>query len=130
VFHTHPQHRAVFTLFSCDSAGLRNELGCSSGRDHADGNEELVAQLKDAQSKAADAKVKPVLVVGADKRIPALTREFDDQEELAIGSIRIRVLKTPGHTLGHVLYYATDTASPDLPGALFTGDTLFIGLCV
>eukprot|EP00013_Stygamoeba_regulata_P023584 CAMPEP_0177663488 /NCGR_PEP_ID=MMETSP0447-20121125/19942_1 /TAXON_ID=0 /ORGANISM="Stygamoeba regulata, Strain BSH-02190019" /LENGTH=284 /DNA_ID=CAMNT_0019169307 /DNA_START=250 /DNA_END=1104 /DNA_ORIENTATION=- len=93
--------------------------------DHADGNTELVTRLQAEEHH----RETPVLVVGGDKRIPELTREFAHDEELALGTLRIRVLKTPGHTLGHVLYYVTDTVSPEQPGALFTGDTLFIGGC-
>ena len=44
---------------------------------------------------------------------------------LKIGDVSVDVLFTPCHTKGHVLYHAKsdDTAT----GALFSGDTLFIG---
>ncbi|MFH1487597.1 MAG: MBL fold metallo-hydrolase [Pseudomonadota bacterium] len=40
-------------------------------------------------------------------------------EELHLGTYRLKVLHTPGHSPGGVCYHA--------PGALFTGDTLFAG---
>lgn len=44
---------------------------------------------------------------------------LSDGEELRLGSLRIRVIHTPGHTPGGVCFLADD--------ALFTGDTLFAG---
>jgi len=43
---------------------------------------------------------------------------FDDNEELAIGSVAVRVWHTPGHTPACVSYLIADTA--------FVGDTLFM----
>jgi glyoxylase-like metal-dependent hydrolase (beta-lactamase superfamily II) len=43
------------------------------------------------------------------------------EEELMFGRIRMKVLHTPGHTPGSVSYLAE--------GAVFTGDTLFVGQC-
>ncbi|GGD42887.1 MBL fold metallo-hydrolase [Croceicoccus pelagius] len=44
-----------------------------------------------------------------------------------IGQLRIEVLETPGHTLDHLAYVLHDTAYPEGPVAVFTGDALFIG---
>jgi len=49
---------------------------------------------------------------------------FNDMEEISLGETSIRFLLTPGHTAGSSCYL--------VPGALFTGDTVFIegcGLC-
>ncbi len=43
------------------------------------------------------------------------------EEELAFGHVRMKVIHTPGHTPGSVSYLAD--------GAVFTGDTLFVGQC-
>ena len=40
-------------------------------------------------------------------------------DEVEVGSARLRVLETPGHTRGHISYYAPEAK------ALFCGDTLF-----
>ena len=46
-----------------------------------------------------------------------------DREWVSIGSQRIQALYTPGHTPGCVCWYAPD------PGAVITGDVLFVGSC-
>lgn len=48
-----------------------------------------------------------------------------DGEEFAIGSARIRLLHTPGHTLESSCYLLLDGEGREV--ALFTGDTLFLG---
>jgi glyoxylase-like metal-dependent hydrolase (beta-lactamase superfamily II)/rhodanese-related sulfurtransferase len=48
-----------------------------------------------------------------------------DGEVFSIGSLSVRVLHTPGHTLESVCYLVQDEAGND--HALLTGDTLFIG---
>ncbi|MCX6131813.1 MAG: MBL fold metallo-hydrolase [Proteobacteria bacterium] len=52
-------------------------------------------------------------------RIPGLDHLVDDANEFRFGSWTIKVLATPGHTLGHCIYHIPDA---DL---LFCGDTLF-----
>ena len=42
-----------------------------------------------------------------------------DGQEIEVGTYRIKVIHTPGHSPGGVCFYA--------PGAVFTGDTLFSG---
>ncbi|MBU2573023.1 MAG: MBL fold metallo-hydrolase [Elusimicrobia bacterium] len=46
---------------------------------------------------------------------------LNGEEELALGRGKIKVIHTPGHTPGSVSYAAD--------GAVFTGDTLFVGEC-
>jgi len=61
-------------------------------------------------------------IVGAanDKaRIPGLDIALKDGEHINLGSHCFQALETPGHTLGHIVYYCADS---DL---LFCGDTLF-----
>ncbi|MDR3717004.1 MAG: MBL fold metallo-hydrolase [Puia sp.] len=49
----------------------------------------------------------------------------DDNEELKLGDITIKVLHTPGHTMESACYLVIDEYG--LEKALFSGDTLFIG---
>jgi hydroxyacylglutathione hydrolase len=51
---------------------------------------------------------------------------FDDGWELALGSVRIRAIHTPGHRPEHTVFALADTARGDEPWALLTGDTLFV----
>lgn len=52
-------------------------------------------------------------------RIPGIDRGIGEGDTIAFGAFEIRVLETPGHTVGHVTYW--------IPKArvAFTGDTLF-----
>lgn len=52
-------------------------------------------------------------------RLPPLDRAVHDGESLSVGPLDFRVIATPGHTRGHVVYHAP------MARALFSGDTLF-----
>lgn len=61
-------------------------------------------------------------IIGAavDKaRIPGIDIEVADGDSLQLGAQQIKVMATPGHTSGHIVYYCPDSQ------ALFCGDTLF-----
>lgn len=52
-------------------------------------------------------------------RIPGLDIGVDESSQLNIAGHAVRVIETPGHTLGHVSYWLPDAQ------IAFTGDTLF-----
>ncbi|HEX8977799.1 MAG TPA: MBL fold metallo-hydrolase [Solirubrobacteraceae bacterium] len=52
---------------------------------------------------------------------------FDDGFELALGTVRIRALHTPGHRPEHTAFALIDTARGPEPWAVLSGDTLFVG---
>lgn len=52
---------------------------------------------------------------------------FDDGWELALGSVTVRALHTPGHRPEHTAFALVDTARSAQPWAVLTGDTLFVG---
>jgi len=54
-----------------------------------------------------------------DSKIPGLDYRLDDGDSLAFGSQQAQVLHTPGHTLGHIVFFFPEA------GAAFVGDTLF-----
>jgi hydroxyacylglutathione hydrolase len=56
---------------------------------------------------------------GEAERIPGIDQEVGEGDVVAFGDFEIKVLETPGHTLGHVSYF--------IPAAkiAFAGDTLF-----
>jgi hydroxyacylglutathione hydrolase len=56
-------------------------------------------------------------------RIPGLDRAVGDGDTIAFGNHEIRVLDTPGHTIGHVSYWIPDAE------VAFVGDTLFAMGC-
>ena len=52
---------------------------------------------------------------------------LDDGDEVAVGTLTLRALWTPGHTPEHLSYLAIDPAAGPDPVALFSGDALFVG---
>lgn len=81
--------------------------------DHAGGNEKL-------------AKLLPGLpILGGDgDNCPGCTGMVRHGETINVGSLVIRVIGTAGHTPGHVAFYVEGT-----PGAVFTGDCMFVAGC-
>ncbi|KAI9227780.1 MAG: beta-lactamase-like protein [Piptocephalis tieghemiana] len=110
-----PDHvMEVVTKMGCR---LTSILTTHHHMDHSGGNAEMVK------------KRSGLLVHGADARIPEINYVVKDEEEFKVGSLTVRALHTPCHTKGSVCYYAYDSAETTMPGALFTGDTLFLGGC-
>jgi len=61
-------------------------------------------------------------IVGASAdraRIPGIDIEVKEGDQVRLGDQTFQVIDTPGHTLGHIVYYCADSR------ALFCGDTLF-----
>lgn len=54
-------------------------------------------------------------------------RGVSEGDSFHLGSVRVDVLETPGHTPAHVSYVVTDTARGASPVGVFCGDTLFVG---
>src|SRR6266849_8896369 len=50
-----------------------------------------------------------------------------DGDSIQFGNCRFDFIQTPGHTVESVCILMTDLADPSRPGAVFTGDTLFVG---
>lgn len=61
----------------------------------------------------------------ADTAFPTL--KVKDGDELALGSVDLKFLETPGHTPEGITILARDTEDSTAPLKMFTGDTLFIG---
>lgn len=80
--------------------------------DHVGGNEDLL-------------KSHPhITIYGSafDKgRVPGLSQTLVEGDTFNMGSLSFKILDIPGHTLGHIALYGH--------GALFCGDTLFLGGC-
>lgn len=56
-------------------------------------------------------------------RIPGLDRGVVDGDTVMLGKHTAKVISTPGHTSGHIVYHFADD------NALFCGDTLFVMGC-
>jgi hydroxyacylglutathione hydrolase len=85
--------------------------------DHVGGNEEVRAKLG----------IDRVYGHASDRgRIPGQTQYVQENDTFEIGSLAVRVLHIPGHTLGAVAYVVTHAHEDPI---VFTGDTLFLGGC-
>lgn len=79
--------------------------------DHTAGNEELARKLSlEIYGHRGDAG-----------RLSGLTHGLDDGATVSLGALQARVLHTPGHTRGGLVYL--------VGGAAFTGDALFAAGC-
>ncbi len=56
-------------------------------------------------------------------RIPGLDQAVGEPDTLSLGTLRVKVLDTPGHTIGHVTYWLDEAK------VAFVGDTLFAMGC-
>ncbi len=65
-----------------------------------------------------------IVASAADRnRIPGIDIAVKEGDAVSLGRYRFKVVETPGHTCGHVVYYCEDGK------ALFCGDTLFAMGC-
>jgi hydroxyacylglutathione hydrolase len=78
------------------------------------------AGIADLKAKSGAIVIGPHLEAS---RIPEIEQEVREGDRFEIGSFEVRVLETPGHTVGHVTYW--------IPSAnvAFVGDTLFAMGC-
>jgi glyoxylase-like metal-dependent hydrolase (beta-lactamase superfamily II) len=67
------------------------------------------------------------IVFGRRAGVEFLHKAASDGEEIRLGAATLRILETPGHTPESISILVTDTAAPQQPPKLLTGDTLFIG---
>ncbi|MDP2546559.1 hydroxyacylglutathione hydrolase C-terminal domain-containing protein [Oceanobacter sp. 4_MG-2023] len=89
-------------------------LNTHEHHDHIDGNprvQQVTGAAIWAHKNAAD-------------RIPNVARWLVAGDVVELGTIRLRVLFTPGHTMAH-LCLLSDDGGPDGQPLLFSGDTLF-----
>jgi hydroxyacylglutathione hydrolase len=104
---------AIFSALEKHDLILRAILLTHHHSDHIGGVNELVAQFK-------------IPVYGpAHDGIAAVTIPLDDGDQVNIDCLNLTldVMAVPGHTFGHIAYYAAALKS------VFCGDTLFAGGC-
>jgi hydroxyacylglutathione hydrolase len=105
--------------------------------DHAGGNRELVAFAANQRASASASVVSPKLKIYGSSidRPDACTDFIQGGDQLtAAGNIHVRVLHSPGHTAGSVMFLTSaEDPSPEENTAprtaLFTGDCIFCGGC-
>ena len=110
-----------------DGLTIRHILLTHAHVDHVAGLAETKALLPDAPSHLHPADGWTLLSAPAQgmmfglscPTLPAADVDLQDEAELCIGSLRLRVMHTPGHAPGHVVFHLP---KHDL---LFSGDLLF-----
>jgi hydroxyacylglutathione hydrolase len=83
--------------------------------DHSSGNKKLVELYPGIDVYA-----------GSKDDVPCCTKPLNDGDGFSVGDLSVKVMHTPCHTSGHVLFHVFHPTDPN-NGAIFTGDTLFIG---
>jgi len=104
-----PDVAAIETALAANGWKLTHILNTHHHYDHAGGNLELKEKTR-------------AIVVGphADAaRIPGIDIRLSDQDDYYFGKHKAVIYETPGHTIGHVVYYFAAA------GIVFVGDTLF-----
>ncbi|MDX6512855.1 MAG: hypothetical protein QOE36_2359, partial [Gaiellaceae bacterium] len=102
---------------AASSAGLKIELVLETHThaDHVSGHGRL------ALDHGARVAVHPL----AEPDFPF--EPLEDDAELGLGALRIRVVHTPGHRPEHCAFLVSDAGRPDAQPLLLTGDSLFVG---
>ncbi|HEY7086726.1 MAG TPA: MBL fold metallo-hydrolase, partial [Tepidisphaeraceae bacterium] len=73
-------------------------------------------------------RVGATVCLGAAAKAEYAFTPFSDGQVLDLGSVRLKVLETPGHTAESISILVYDTTrSSETPHAVLTGDTMFIG---
>lgn len=109
-----PEAGPVLNALSEKGWTLTHILVTHHHKDHIGGVDEVRARFPDVT----------IIAPAPDKaRIPGADVYLSEGEEVAVGSLRGKVIETPGHTSGHIVYhFAKDKL-------LFAGDTLFAMGC-
>ena len=109
-----PEAGPVLNALSEKGWTLTHILVTHHHKDHIGGVDEVRARFPDAT----------VIAPASDKaRVPGADVYLSEGEEVAVGSLRGKVIETPGHTSGHIVFhFAKDKL-------LFAGDTLFAMGC-
>lgn len=107
---------AALVLLKAEEEGVQIEsvLTTHHHMDHAGGNAEMKRKLPDVN-----------VYGGRLDNVSSCTHPLDHGNTLKIGSIDVEALHTPGHTKGSISFYCTHNGD----GAVFTGDTMFVGGC-
>jgi hydroxyacylglutathione hydrolase len=109
-----PEAGPVLNALSEKGWTLTHILVTHHHKDHIGGVDEVRARFPDVT----------IIAPAPDKaRVPGADVYLCEGEEVAVGSLRGKVIETPGHTSGHIVFhFAKDKL-------LFAGDTLFAMGC-
>ena len=109
-----PDGEAVLEALQRRGWKLTDILVTHHHADHVQGIAEVKEAFPDARVTAPASEA---------DRIPLVDVRVSEGEEVCIGSLAAKVIATPGHTMGHIVYHFASH------GLLFAGDTLFAMGC-
>ncbi len=104
-----PVAKPVLNLLNEQNWSLKYILNTHHHWDHIGGNDEL---KRANRCQIAASRYDQT-------RIPEVDIALDEGDVIQLGDQQLNVFETPGHTLGHIVFYAKESQ------ALFCGDTLF-----
>lgn len=104
-----PEEGAILAALDHTGWSLTDILVTHRHHDH-------IAAIEPLKRRFGARVVAPAKEAGA---VPGVDVTVHEGDEVAVGALRGRVIETPGHTAGHIVYHFA-TAK-----ALFAGDTLF-----
>ena len=105
-----PDDKAVIAALEETGWTLTDILVTHHHADHTQGIPGLKARFPKARVVAPAAEA---------DRIGGVDHRVSEDDVVAVGELRAKVLETPGHTAGHIVYWFEDDE------LLFAGDTLF-----
>jgi hydroxyacylglutathione hydrolase len=121
----HPER--ILKAIEESGLAIRYVLNTHCHFDHMQANAEIVAAtgaplaLHPAELPILELKGGAALFGLSEIESPMPDVELEDGQELEVGTLRFRVLHTPGHSPGSVTFYLAQE------GAAFDGDVLFAG---
>lgn len=122
------ERRAVVDYLRSKGLTLRHVLCTHAHFDHIFGLDTLYAEFgvkprlhaaDDFLYNGMNVQMNSFLGVAYNRQLPPLGDPLADDEEISFGHHRLKVLHTPGHSPGSVLFYLEEEKM------LFAGDTLF-----
>ncbi|QEG33828.1 MBL fold metallo-hydrolase [Bythopirellula goksoeyrii] len=109
-------------IASREGLHIRHVLETHVHADFVSGSRELKARLGDGVTIHASG------LGGKEWTPPYADHVVKNSEEISLGSIRLKAIHTPGHTLEHLSWALFDESrSSDTPWLIFTGDFVFVG---
>ena len=108
-----PEADEVAAALAAKGWTLTHILVTHHHHDHVGG----IAELKDATG------CKVIGPKGEAQKIPGIDQTVGEGDAFELGSVEVKVIETPGHTLGHITYFIPSES------VAFAGDTLFAMGC-
>jgi hydroxyacylglutathione hydrolase len=115
----------IIALAESKKIALKAILNTHAHVDHIMGNEEMKKKtgaeilIHEDDAPFLTKTPRSMLVMFGARPSPPADRTVKDGETIRIGDVALKVLHTPGHSPGGICLYGE--------GAVFTGDTLFVG---